>query len=710
MQQLFFNRQGDCMIDEIPAPKVEKGHVLVKVLYSVISPGTETASLAGGSQISSDNATKVLDKIMSRGISKTVEIVKDKLSRLSPKGYSGAGVVVAKGDDIYEFDIGEKVAYAGRPHAEYVLVPKNLLCKIPTSVDPRQAAFTTLGSIAMHAVRLSEVQLGENVVVVGLGLIGQLAVSLLSAAGANVIGIDLIKERVDLAKQMGLRHGIVASETNSLVREVVEKTGGQGADAVLLCAATKSSDPVNQAFEYARRKAKVIMVGAMGLNFSRKNLYLKEIDFKISCSYGPGRYDNNYELKGLDYPIDYVRWTENRNMQAFLQLLSDKRIDLRPLISKEIVFGQEVGDAYRLLLEEQKNNVGILLKYNHVEKTEFQQSGNNVYLKTKGAKTGKINVGVIGAGGFSKGTLIPALKKLGNVNFVALADINGMEAKHIGKLNGFSYVVTDYRQVLADKDIDAVLIATRHNTHYQIAKDAIEAGKHVHVEKPMTMNLEEALALRDLVYAKAKMLHVGYNRRHAPYIKKIKALLNGRTSPMMTLCRVNVGSTPLSHWINDPVEGGGRLIGEVCHFIDLLYWLVGSEVQDFSYQRINSSPAIIYDRDNLSITFKYNDGSIANLFYSTQGNKSFNKEYLEVYAEGKIAQIRDFKEMKLIGFGKEKGGMLKIEDKGHFNQFANFFNAIAGKEKLATTVDDGVRVASIIEQIINGNKENEFAI
>ncbi|HVN66853.1 MAG TPA: bi-domain-containing oxidoreductase, partial [Candidatus Sulfotelmatobacter sp.] len=562
MRQLFFDRQGHCVIDEVPVPTVRDGYLLVKVAYSVISPGTETAGLAEGQPGSGSTVTKVMEKIRHDGLGPTLEVIKDKLSRLAPKGYSGAGTVVAKGSDITEFAVGDRVSYAGEPHAEYVLVPKNLACQVPENVDLKEAAFTTLGSIALHAVRLAEVQLADNVVVVGLGLIGQLAVSLLAAAGANTIGIDYIKERVALAQGLGLRHGIVATETSDIVKEVMSQTNGLGADAALLCAATQSSDPANQAFGYVRRKARVVMVGAMGLNFKRPDLYAKEIDFKISCSYGPGRYDKNYELKGLDYPVDYVRWTENRNMQAFLQMLAQKKLDLRALISREINFGSETAEAYRLLLEEQKNNIGMLLCYDRSVSGDKGITDRKVILKSAAARQGRIGVGVVGAGGFSRGVLIPNVKRLPGVELIALADVNGVEAKQVGRLNGFNYVATDYQELLRDGAIDVIMVATRHNTHYQIARQALAAGKHVHVEKPLTMNLTEALELRTAVAAGRRLLHVGYNRRHAPFVKKVKHLFAARKSPLMVLCRVNVGSLPPAHWVNDPVEGGGRLIGE----------------------------------------------------------------------------------------------------------------------------------------------------
>ncbi|MBU0672786.1 MAG: bi-domain-containing oxidoreductase, partial [Candidatus Margulisbacteria bacterium] len=603
MRQLFVDKQVRCVIDDVPRPTPQAGHVLIKVLYSVISPGTETASLGNSSTVSGNNLSKVMGIIQSGGLERAIEIVKDKLNRLSPKGYSGAGVVVAKGEDVLEFELGDKVAYAGQPHAEYVLAPKNLVAKMPENVAMGEAAFTTLGAIAMQSVRLANIQLGDNVVVVGLGLIGQLAVALAAAAGANVIGIDLVAERVALAQKMGLTNGILSTETDNVIREVMELTKGRGADVVLLCAATASSVPANQAFAYARRKAKVVMVGAMGLNFNRSDLYAKEIDFKVSCSYGPGRYDRDYEVKGQDYPFEYVRWTENRNMNSFLQLLSAGKLNLRPLISKQLIFGQEATEAYRLLMEQKNNLVGILLKYPETAESD-DQSGAKIVLRPVLPKQGMINVGVIGVGGFSRNTLIPAIKKIKNVNLSAVADINGVEAKHVAKLKGFGYATTDYKQVLADKNIDVVMIATRHDTHYQIAREALLAGKHVHVEKPMTMDLAQAKELEKLVVSSNKLLQVGYNRRHAPCIKKIKSLLANRNTPLMTLCRVNSGSLPLSHWVNDPHEGGGRLIGEICHFIDLLYWLVEAEIADFGFQKIDSPVSAITARDNISINFK----------------------------------------------------------------------------------------------------------
>ncbi|MBI4744691.1 MAG: bi-domain-containing oxidoreductase [Actinobacteria bacterium] len=696
MKQVFINPKGEIIVDDMPVPLCKDEGVLVKVGYSLISSGTELMSVKDGSLVSKvvhqpQLLLKAFKKISSDGMQATVDIVKEKTERLSPTGYSAAGIVVEVGSNVLDLKVGDLAACSGAGyanHSEYIYVPRNLVVKVPQSVSLKEAAFTTIGSIAIQGVRRAEVQFGERIVVFGLGLIGQIVCQILKVAGCNVLGIDLLKEKVELAEKLGINKGVVFDD--SLLLEEVEKfTKGIGADAVIICASTKDSGPVNQAMKMCRDKGRVVVIGAVGMDLEREDFYAKELDFLISRSYGPGRYDKNYEEKGIDYPIGYVRWTENRNMEEFISLIESEKINLKPLISKE--YGvNEAPNAY-FELSNNPNTLAVLFKYD-LEKTE--NVVDHIFkIKedvSKDASKKNINIGIIGAGSFAKQAHLPIIKNISGFNITAVSTASGENAKKTAKQYGAKYCTTDFHDLLKDKDIDAVLVTTRHNLHKPIIIEAAKAGKHIFVEKPMAMNYEECREIAKVIEGTGVLLTVGFNRRFSPFAQKLKSLLKDKKSTLMMTYRVNAGTIPLDNWVNDPIEGGGRILGEACHFFDFLSWLSDEEPVEIYANKISRTDWWVIENDNLICTVRFSGGSLASLVYTTIGNSDSGKERLEVYTEGTTAVINDFNELILSGFN-ENSFKQKIIDKGHKNQMEYFLKVLKGEAPLEVNVKDGVR-------------------
>ena len=710
MKQIF-TKSGNIITEEVPAPVCGDNEILVRTAYSLISVGTETMSLYGAGKGIAEIASKAISNpelvhkaieiAKKEGLSKTINVIRGQTGKLTPLGYSSSGVVLEVGKNITDIAVGDRVACAGAgyaSHAEIISVPRNLVCKIPDNVDFDEAAFTTLGAIAMQGIRRAQVQFGDNVVVIGLGLLGQIACQILKAAGAHVIGIDIMKERVELAKELGADICVIGGK--DAVDEVLKYTDKIGADSAIIYAATKSSEPVKQAMEMARKKGRVVVVGAVGMALDRSPFYEKELDFLISCSYGPGRYDSLYEEKGVDYPIGYVRWTENRNMQEFLNMLSEKKVNVKRLIDNTFQV-EEAAEAYETLNTE-KRPIAVLFRYNELTKKELIRK---MQLKPPAIKTDKINVAVVGAGGFAQAYHLPNLKKIPFYNIKAVVTRTGSNAKLIAEEYGAEYCTTGYKEVLQDENMNMIVIATRHNLHAPIIIEAANAGKHIFVEKPIAMNYEDCKKVYDAVLENKVNLTMGFNRRFAPLAQKAKRTVENRKNPLMITYRINSAGMKKEHWINDPVEGGGAIIGEGCHFFDFCNWIVRREPMRIYAEMISSDDGSIVDPNNIINTIRYEDGSVASVIYTTIGNESFPKERIEIFVDGGVITIDEFKELTVVGLDG-KGEKLKRIEKGQFELINEYGKLLMGKSKNIDlpSVADGVKATVCSLKVLDALK------
>jgi len=705
MKQVLI-KSGSIIVEDIPSPSVDNGSVLVEVKYSLISTGTETTGVAASGESIVRKALRrpekirqALSMVRTQGLSNTVDKVKSELESASPTGYSCAGIVINVGEDIQDIKTGERVACAGAGyanHAEIVCVPRNLVAPIPNELDLRQAASVTLGAIAMQGVRRAIPTFGETVAVMGLGLVGQLTVQILKAAGCRVVGADLVKSRVELAQNLGMDCGVLIGEADP-VDQVMRYTSGMGADTTIIAAATQSDVPVQQAMEMTRKKGRVVVVGAVGLHLNRQPFYEKEIDFLISCSYGPGRYDQTYEKEGADYPYAYVRWTENRNMQEYLRMLVEGKVNFKALISEEYDIS-DAPEAYRALKESEDRPLGVLLRHGREGEASAELDTPSIQRKILVnakpiKKKGIINVAVIGAGSFAQSVHLPNLQKLADYyNIYTIVTRTGNNAKQIARKFGADYCSTDYQEILHNEDVDMVLIATRHNLHARMAMEAAKAGKAVFLEKPMALNQEELDELVKVLVETQIPFMVGFNRRFSPSAVRAKEIISQRQNPIIVNYRVNAGYIPLDHWVHTE-EGGGRIIGEACHMFDLFNYFTDSEVENVYVSAISSKTADISSRDNFTATLKYSDGSVCNLTYTALGSKDFGKEYIEIYADGKVLVINDFRILNVFG-SKSNGIKSKTIQKGHLEEIINF-------SKFARS---GIGAPISIEQMVNATE------
>jgi len=560
-------------------------------------------------------------------------------------------------------------------HAEIIAVPKNLCVPIPNSVSLEAGAFATLGAIAMQGIRQANIHLGENVVVIGLGLLGQLTVQMLKASGCFVLGYDLDQERCKMALQLGADNAVYSE--NSLVTQLEQLTYARGADAVLITAGTSSDRPVELAGELCREKGTVVIVGAVGLNIPREPYYNKELDFKISRSYGPGRYDPTYEEKGLDYPYGYVRWTERRNMDAFVKLVAAEKVDVAPLITHRYKL-ENANEAYDLISGKiNEPYLGVIFEY---EQSDYK-SRNMIHVSARRVKKdGQVGVGVIGAGNFAQSMLLPHLKKNSNVSLRGVATISPLDTLDVAERFGFIYAASSADEILADPDVDAVIIATRHDTHAELAIQAMNSGKAIHLEKPLAMSSEEINQIVEEYQNNAhdtsssSFLMLGFNRRFAPMVKLAKEFITEQPEPLAIIYRVNAGYLPIDHWTQDPMQGGGRIIGEVCHFIDLLQFFSDSKVTQVYARALPNQGK--YLNDNVAITLSLENGSIGSVLYTANGNKSLSKENIEIFGGGKVAIIDDYKSIKFIENGKIIKSNKGSKDKGHKSEMNAWIDSI----------------------------------
>jgi len=672
-------KQGLAMVTDIPAPVVSDNGVLVKVIYSCISAGTEMMGIteSGKSIVKKameqpEKVKKVLQMFKSQGVEAVIDKVKD-MESAKPIGYSAAGIVIGVGKNVKAFKTGDRVACAGSGfanHAEYIDVPRSLVMRVPENLTMDLASTVTLGGISIQGVRRADLRLGETAAVIGLGIIGQLSVQMLKASGCKVIGIDIDERRLNVAKETACDYVINPLKCD-VTKEVEKITEGYGVDAAIITAASSSNEILSQAFNICRKKGKVVLVGVVGNEYKRDDMYQKELDFIISTSYGPGRYDSSYEEECIDYPYAYVRWTENRNMEEYLKFVAEKKIDLKLLIEKVYEI-DNASNAYEELKNSQNKPLIVLLKYNE----ELEELKRVITIKGEPFKRdGKINVAIVGAGGFAKNMHLPNLKKLSDIyNIYAVMSRTGTNAKAIAELYAAKYATTDYNEILNDSNVDMVLICTRHNLHAVMSIQAMKKGKAVFVEKPMALNKEEMKeVLKTIEETKAPYM-VGFNRRFSKYAVEVKKHINDRIGPMIINYQMNAGYIPLNHWVHTE-EGGGRVIGEGCHIFDLFNYFTNSKIVSVSVDSINSRTKNISQRDNAVVTLKYEEGSLCTLIYTSLGNNCYPKEFCQVYYDGKIITIDDYK--KINGYGVKISNLEnKSSEKGQYEELIEFAKTI----------------------------------
>jgi predicted dehydrogenase/threonine dehydrogenase-like Zn-dependent dehydrogenase len=685
MKQVLQNlNDGATTLAEVPCPTVPSCGLLIRSSVSLVSAGTERMMVAFGkanwlskARQQPDKVRMVLEKVRTDGLLATVDAVRSKLDQPLAPGYCNVGRVLACGSEVHGFAAGDRVVSNGK-HAEAVAVPSNLCVRVPESLTDEQAAFTVLAAIGLQGVRLAQPTLGECVVVTGLGLIGLLTVQMLRANGCRVMGIDVDATRLALARQFGAEVVVNVGAGEDAVAAAVKFSRGQGVDAVLLTASTKSSEPVHQAAQMCRKRGRIVLVGVTGLELSRADFYEKELTFQVSCSYGPGRYDPSYEEQGHDYPIGFVRWTEQRNFEAVLDLLAAGALDVGPLISHRFAFA-DAPQAYELLASAEPS-LGIILRYASAEPADMPATtvvlGNREVpanpALTKSA--GDPRFAVVGAGNYAGRVLIPALRAGGAV-LDTLVSVQGVSAAHYGRKYGFRRAATDATAAITAADVDAVVIATRHNDHAAQVIAALRAGKHVFVEKPLCLSLTELQQIHDEhsggAQRRAPMLMVGFNRRFAPLVQRAHVLLAGMNAPRVVLITVNAGAIPAEHWTQDLRIGGGRIVGEACHFIDLARFLVGHAVTRWDLTLLDGA-----SRDSISLNLEYRDGSMATIHYLANGHRSVPKERIEVYCGGRVLSLDNFRSLRGYGFPKfSKDGSWR-QDKGQNACAAAFVEAI----------------------------------
>lgn len=692
MLQVFFDGTGKLHVEDVPVPVCSSGRVLVQVHSSVISAGTEAASLAGGGSLlrqalrRPDLVQRTLKYAAQQGVAAAVALVQGASENWFPTGYSAAGTIVEVGAGITGLAIGDRVACAGAGfanHAEFISVPQNLCVKIAAQVSFQQAAFTTLGAVALHAVRRAEPTLGETIVVVGSGLIGLLAAQLLRNNGCHVICTDLAPERLALAGRFGAT--ALQAADGDLVRRVHALTDGLGADAVMLCAGSKSSQLVNQAFEMCRERGRVVVVGAVGLDLERNAMYRKEIDLRISRSYGPGRYDSEYEEQGATYPVGYVRWTETRNLQMIVDLLAAGTLDVQPLVSAEYAVS-DAAVAYGRITSGDAAAVGVLLSY---PQSDPLRAPLRVWQPdvVPQLRPGQVGMVLVGSGQFARLMHIPNLRALQSEVIVrGVVSATGGSARQAAQALRAGSATTDFAAALALPGVDAVLIATRHNLHAAQCIQALRAGKHVFVEKPLGLDTSECRAVQVEAESAALLCAVGFNRRYSVLAIALKESLDKTVGPKQLSYRVNAGALPADHWLLNPAIGGGRLVGEGCHFFDLLCWLCGSEPVSVAAQSVGATA------DDVACTLKFLDGSVATFVYSALGDARAGKERIEVMAGGGLAILEDFKSLVVSGMpGRSR--RLRVADKGHRALLRHFLDAVRGREPLLVSARDGLRAA-----------------
>lgn len=702
MKQILQNLgTGTTEVADVPCPSASAGHLVMRTSRTLISAGTERMLVDFGkanplekARQQPEKVKQVLEKVKTDGLLPTIDAVRNKLDQPLALGYCNVGRVIGLGRGVTGFAEGDRVASNGK-HAEVATAPVNLCARIPDGVSDESAAFTVIGAVALQGIRLVQPTLGEAVVVTGLGLIGQITVQLLRAHGCRVLGIDMDPARLALARAFGAET-VDLGQGADPVAAATEFSRGRGVDAVIVTAATKSSEPMHQAALMCRKRGRIVLVGVTGLELSRDDFFKKELTFQVSCSYGPGRYDAEYEEKGHDYPVGYVRWTEQRNFEAVLDMMSDGRLDVTPLISHWFTI-DHAQEAYAVV-GGREPSMGIVLEYPETSVAEPAVRARTVAVKvgidsaTPGH--GVPRVAFIGAGSYATAVLIPAFKATGAA-FGTVVSSAGVTATHAARKFGFAAASTDTGSVLRDASVDAVIVTTRHDSHASFVLQAIEAGKHVFVEKPLCLTLDELAQIETTYATRAAagappVVAVGFNRRYAPHVVRMRSLLVATPGPKCLVMTVNAGAIPADHWTQDPEVGGGRIIGEACHFIDLLRFVAGSAITQSSVTSMDSQT-----RDSVTLQLTFADGSIGTVHYLANGSKAFPKERLEVFGQGRVLQLDNFRVLRGFGWPGFKTYRLWRQDKGQQACAAAFLAAVAGQTDAVTPFDEVLEVSRI---------------
>jgi predicted dehydrogenase/threonine dehydrogenase-like Zn-dependent dehydrogenase len=686
---------GDTILIDVPAPLVRPGQILIQTTKSLVSLGTERmlvefgkSNLLQKARQQPDKVKEVISKINTDGLRPTINAVLNKLGQPLPLGYCNVGKVIAVGKGVDDIIVGDRVASNG-PHAEIVCIPQNLVAKIPDNVTDEEAAFTVIGAIGLQGIRLINPTFGETVVVVGLGLIGLITAQLLKANGCNVIGFDYDTNKVSLAKTLGI-DAVNPSEGIDQVSYVLNATNSIGADAVIITASNKSNEIISQSAKMSRKRGRIVLVGVIGLDISRADFYEKELSFQVSCSYGPGRYDDNYEQKGEDYPLAFVRWTEKRNFEAVIQAIANKNINVESLITERI----ELEDYQKVYNNISGNNsIASILVY---PETEINLNRSIEITSNKFKSSGSCNIGIIGAGNFTSAMILPCLKNT-TAQLKYISSSSGLTGTTLAKKYKIKNSTTDNNIILDDKDVDLVMITTRHNSHAKLVIDSLSAGKNVFVEKPLALNEDELNQIINVYKTSGKTLTVGFNRRFAPLAIQMKKALGAADTPMNIIATMNAGFIPSKVWVHDMEIGGGRIIGESCHFIDLISYLAGSKVKSVCMNSMGIESK--ENTDNACILLKYENGTNAVINYFSNGSKSYSKERVEVFHQDRTLIMDNWRKLKGFGF-KNFNSASSSQDKGHQNQFNLLINA----------VQNGGNQIILFDEIVNTTKASFAAI
>ncbi|WP_136468222.1 bi-domain-containing oxidoreductase [Flagellimonas onchidii] len=694
-------KNGETILEEVPVPTPKSGSVLIKTTKSLVSLGTERmlvefgkANFISKARQQPDKVKMVLDKVKTDGLKPTMEAVFNKLNQPLPLGYCNVGEVTAIGKGVTEFKVGDRVASNGN-HAEYVNVPKNLVAKIPDNVTDEEAAFTVIGSIGLQGIRLLDPTFGETIVVVGLGLIGLVTAELLLANGCNVIGFDFDPEKVRIANEKGVI-AINPSEGTDQVKFIESYTNDVGADGVIITASNKSNEIISQSARMCRKRGRVVLVGVIGLDISRADFYEKEISFQVSCSYGPGRYDEEYEQKGNDYPIGYVRWTEKRNFEAILNAISKGTLKVKPLITERVSlkeFQKIYGDMSN------SRSIASILEYDKTKEPTC-----TVAITNKSFEGKKGVIGIIGAGNFTSSTVLPNLKKI-DAQVKYIASSGGLSSTIMAKRHSIANSTSNYKDILKDEEVDLIFITTKHNTHASMVLEAIRAQKSVFVEKPLALSEDELEAIIAEYKNHNVNISVGFNRRFAPLAKNMKKFLGNDNTPINIVATMNAGFIPADVWVHDMEVGGGRIIGEACHYIDLCTYLTGSRVKAVCMNAMGKYPK--ENSDNASILLRYENGSNAVINYFANGSKAYSKERVEVYSQERTLIMDNWRKLKSYGFKNGKNSSSK-QDKGHFNQFQELIKQQQKGEKAIIPFDEIVNTTRASFAAIESLKQGKW--
>ncbi len=703
MKQIVQNlNSGTTILEDVPAPEVKEGHLLIQTTISLVSIGTERmlvefgkSNLFAKAKQQPDKVKEVLIKLKTDGLSPTINAVLNKLNQPLSMGYCNVGRVIAVGRGVDGFSVGDRVASNG-PHAEYVCIPKNLVVQIPDDVSDQEASFTVIGAIALQGIRLVNPTFGETVVVVGLGLIGLITAQLLRANGCRVIGFDYDEYKIELALKLGIE-AINISKGIDQVAYVMDATNNIGSDAVIITASNKNNQIISQAAKMSRKRGRIILIGVIGLDISRDDFYKKELTFQVSCSYGPGRYDEQYEQKGFDYPISFVRWTEKRNFETILNAISQGQLSVAPLITEKVAL-ENFNDIY-LNISDGKS-IAYILEY---PEKKSMQPARSITINNFNFNSGNGNVGIIGAGNFTSSMILPCMKNTpAKIKYISSS--SGLTSTMLAKKYGISNSTTDNNLILDDNDVDLIMITTRHNSHAALVIKALSHGKHVFVEKPLALNLEDLNQILVAIEASNKTVTVGFNRRFAPLAIQMKKIIGANGSPMNIVITVNAGFIPSNVWVHDIEIGGGRILGEACHFIDLITFISNSKVVSVCMNAMGKYPS--ENTDNASLLLKYENGTNAVINYFANGSKSYSKERIEVYHQERTLVMDNWRSLKGYGFKNFSSASSK-QDKGHQNQFNLLIESIINGGNQIIPIDEIVNTTKVslaaIESLVSGS-------